>query len=338
MNNTPSSKVVDMTPKRCQRDDFWTSTTERWMDDDIADTAPMAVDGLLPMGEISGLPGAGKIGKSVAAYDLAQKIAWPMPGDEWLGSKVSLEGPVLFLSKEESRRSMTLMSRRMKSLDRRAEWQKQNGETQRFYLKHREEMDHLIVSDRGGVYETEYWRKMRTFINDLKPAFWFCETLSKILLIDLIDRGQMSQAMDIIANLSNGTNLTGMLATHVNKLESSSAVINTNERFRTAISGSAAYIDGLRNHVGIRRAHQDLGDYVVEQSFAENRYDVMCVSTIGNYDECRETEYLPRVLVRGHYSEGWKNVTPALLEHDRETFDMYRSGNKPKAATKSKAK
>lgn len=337
MSNSSENKVVDIIGARVDRDDFWTGTNENWMDDPIADTAPMVVDGLLPQGEISGLPGAGKIGKSVAAYDLAQKIAWPMPGDEWLGGKVNVEGPVLYLSKEESRRSMTLMSRRMKSVERRDEWQKINGETQRFYLKHREEMDHLIVSDRSSVYETPYWKKMRTFMRDLKPAFWFCETVSKVLLIELTDRGQMSQAMDIISNLSSSTSVTGLMATHINKPESASTPINSNDRMRNAVSGSAAYIDGLRNHVCIRRAHQELGEYVVNQGFAEDRLNVMCVSTVGNFDECRETEYMPRVLNRGHYAEGWTDLTQNMIAHDRETFDMYRAGNKPpKAPAKAK--
>lgn len=307
---------------------FFANTGEDWVDAPNPGATRFAAP-FHPAGIGIGLAGKGKVGKTVNEADLFGKMAWPLPGDTWMGQPLPPEGGrVMFITREENRERMVRLSHMLGWPERRRQYQEMHGTEMRFMLKHQLEVQSLVMQDGNSVKPTKYMQTMRDFGRDWRPALAFLDTGSKLISADQNNRTQMSAAMDIVCDFAADTGAAAVMSLHTNKGSETKNL----DALRDAISGSGGIIDGLRLTLGMAHAGRDLAQAVIDAGLAEFHREVFILGGWGNVTELDHLSHQPLIFRRGKtMRDGYEDVTERFRAKNPH-FDLLVEGIKPPKA------
>ena len=312
-----NDNVVSLLGKRMEKvgKDYFLDINEDWMDAPQPGPTPMLIGNLLSQGDPAALCWKGGGGKSVMTFDAMLKLAYPLPGDKWMGLDLIPEGGrVLFVTREATLPAMQRLFHAMGGPERRAEYRRLTGNNEtRLKLIHALQTDKLMVAKGDDVEATDYFKKMHEAMCEWRPVLSAFDTYSKLCKVNIDgNSSQAASSTDLFQEFCSTTSSAALLLHHVIKPGNSSAELKVMDDFRNSIKGSASFVDGLRNTIGGFPAWSKLADAVIEHGFAKNRKDVLVFGSAKH--NILGIDGSPMLLVRGPtIRDGYDNITADFL-------------------------
>lgn len=301
--------MIDWELDQLDTDFFWKSD-DGWVTAPDPGATPMIVPGLIPQGVGMGLAAMGKMGKTVMMADLFGKMAWPLPGDTWLGRPLPEKGGrVVFVTREEDRPRMTRLANMLAWPERKKLYEQNNGDELRFMLRHQLKTSALVVSDGRKVSPTKYMLKLQKFACEFEPVLSFFDTHSKLFMIDQNSRVETSVASDILCDYAAVSGSTAISSLHINN----KSEIKSLDQLRREISGSGAAVDGVRMMLGMGFAGRELAQAAIDAGLATEHKQVYIFGGWGNIPELDYLSHKPLILRRGAtMRDGYIDITEPL--------------------------
>lgn len=301
--------MIDWELDQLDTDFFWKSD-DGWVNAPDPGETPMIVPGLIPQGVGMGLAAMGKMGKTVMMADLFGKMAWPMPGDTWLGRPLPEKGGrVVFVTREEDRPRMTRLANMLGWPERKKFHEENNGDELRFMLRSQLKTSALVLSDGRKVSPTKYMLKLQKFACEFEPVLSFFDTHSKLFMIDQNSRVETSVASDILCDYAAVSGSTAISSLHINN----KSEIKSLDQLRREISGSGAAVDGVRMMLGMGFAGRELAQAAIDAGLATEHKQVYIFGGWGNIPELDYLSQKPLILRRGAtMRDGYIDITDQL--------------------------
>lgn len=203
-----------------------------------------AVDGYLAQGNVTGLFGAGGVGKSLIAQQLGTAMT---TGDEWIGLPAK-QGAVLGYFCEDDRDEL---------------WRRQHAINQglsidpdslsEFYMQSRAGLENILMRFEGGIgVKTKFFKQVEEEAKDYHAKLLILDNTAQMFGGNENDRSQVTQFVNSLHGLIAGGDLGILLLGHPPKMSASGV--------QSDYSGSTAWDACFRSRLFFGRPEREDGE------------------------------------------------------------------------------
>lgn len=319
--------------------------SEDWMDLPCPGPSRMLIEGGLPAEKPGLLAAIGAGGKTTMAWDQALSLAYPAPGQEWMGKRIVGEGcKVMIVTREDTKAEALGIFHDLGGPERRRAWQERTGSAEkRLHLESMEVATSLVSTSREGLMRSDYFDQITDYAGEFGAGITYFDTCSKLGHGINFDNstGETAWFADQLAAFCMRSSSSALGLHHVSK--AGMGDIKSMTDMREKIKGSAGLIDGVRFVLGLWTPWATLVDAIVDAGVHDKPEDVFLFGAPkSNIRGGRMDTFKPRLMIRstrfGQYEDRTAEAARRIEDWDRILMGRAPAKAKAKADDKPAAK